>query len=147
VNSFDLYLDLNKLLANTLIKFTYDYSDSDNAFVHSGPRIFELQNNVALTPGDTKPCAAGVTSCFLALPNVTNKWQRAAVDLKYFFTTKVGVGLGYWYEKFDVSDYSTFDIPGQPGTPRIDILGEINTGYGNRPYKGQTGFFRVLYQF
>jgi hypothetical protein len=147
VNSFDVYLDLNKLLANTLIKFTYDYSDSDNAFVHSGPRIFELANNVALTPGDTKPCAAGLTSCFLPLPNVTNKWQRAAVDLKYFFTTKVGVGLGYWYEKFDVSDYSTFDLPGQPGTPRIDILGEINTGYGNRPYKGQTGFFRLLYQF
>jgi len=147
VNSFDLYLDLNKLLANTLIKFTYDYSDSDNAFVHSGPRVFELANNVALTPGDTKPCAAGVTSCFLPLPNVTNKWQRAAVDLKYFFTTKVGMGLGYWYEKFDVSDYSTFDLPGQPGTPRIDILGEINTGYGNRPYKGQTGFFRLLYQF
>ena len=39
------------------------------------------------------------------------------------------------------------DLPGAPGTPRNDYLGEINTGYGNRPYKGNTGFLRLLYQF
>ena len=147
VNNFDLYLDLNKTVKNTMIRFNYDYSDSDNAFVHSGPRITELSTNTFLTPGDTKPCAAGLTSCFLPLPNITNKWQRAGVDLKYFFTTKVGVGLGYWFEKLDVTDFATIDLPGQPGTPRIDTLGEISTGYGNRPYKGQTGLIRLLYQF
>jgi hypothetical protein len=58
------------------------------------------------------------------------------------------VGLGYTrYEKFDVTDFVTIDLPGQPGTPRIDYLGEINTGYGNRPHKGNTGFFRLLYTF
>jgi hypothetical protein len=31
--------------------------------------------------------------------------------------------------------------------PRIDYLGEINTGYGNRPYTGNTAFMRVLYFF
>ncbi len=147
VNNFDLYLDLKKAIEHTDIRFSYDYSDSDNAFIHGGPRITELTNNVALTPGDTKPCAAGVTSCFIPLPNVTNKWQRAAVDLKYFFTTKVGLGFGYWYEKFDVSDFATVDLPGQPGKPRIDYLGEISTGYGNRPYKGNTAFLRLLYHF
>ena len=147
VNNFDLYLDLNKAIENTNIRFTYDYSDSDNAFIHSGPRIQELLTNTAFTSGDTKPCAAGLTSCFIPLPNITNKWQRFAVDLKYAFTTKVGVGLGYWYEKFDVSDFATIDLPGQPGTPRIDYLGEISTGYGNRPYKGNTAFLRLLYHF
>ena len=147
VNNFDLYLDLNKMLKNTIIRFNYDYSDSDNAFVHSGPRITELSTNTFLTPGDAKPCAAGLTSCFLPLPNVTNKWQRAGVDLKYFFTTKVGVGLGYWFEKLDVTDFATTDLPGQPGVPRIDTLGELSTGYGNRPYKGNTGLVRLLYHF
>ncbi len=147
VNNFDLYLDLNKAIENTNIRFTYDYSDSDNAFIHSGPRIQELLTNTAFTSGDTKPCAAGLTSCFIPLPNITNKWQRFAVDLKYAFTTKVGVGLGYWYEKFDVSDFATIDLPGQPGTPRIDYLGEISTGYGSRPYKGNTAFLRLLYHF
>jgi len=147
VNNFDLYLDLNKAIENTNIRFTYDYSDSDNAFIHSGPRIQELSTNTFLTPGDAKPCAAGLTSCFIPLPNVTNKWQRLGADLKYFFSAKVGFGLGYWYEKFDVSDYATMDLPGQPGTPRIDNLGEISTGYGNRPYKGSSAFLRLLYQF
>jgi hypothetical protein len=147
VNNFDLYLDVKKAVTNTDIRVSYDYSDSDNAFVHSGPRIVELSTNTALTPGDTRPCATGLTSCFLPLPNVTNKWNRFAVDLKYYFTAKVGVGLGYWFEKFDVTDFATIDLPNQPGTPRIDYLGEINTGYGNRPYKGNTAFVRLLYQF
>ncbi|MBI3401624.1 MAG: MtrB/PioB family outer membrane beta-barrel protein [Acidobacteria bacterium] len=147
VNNVDVYLDLNKLLANTNLRFSYDYSDSDNAFVHSGPRVQELLTNTPLTPGDVKPCAAGVTSCFQALPNVTNKWHRFSADLKYFFTKQVGVGLGYWYEKFDVTDYATNDLIAQPGTPRVANLGELSTGYGNRPYRGSTGFFRLLYSF
>ncbi len=147
VKNFDLYLDLKKAIENTDIRFGYTYSDSDNAFIHSGPRVQELLTNKALTPGDTNPCAAGLTSCFQPLPTITNKWQRLSADLKYFFSKKVGVGLGYWYEKLDVTDYATIDIPGQPGTPRIDYLGEINTGYGNRPYSGNTAFVRLLYAF
>ena len=59
----------------------------------------------------------------------------------------LGFGLGYWYEKFEVTDFATTDLPGQPGTPRIANLGEISTGYGNRPYTGNTAFLRLLYQF
>ena len=31
--------------------------------------------------------------------------------------------------------------------PRIDYLGEIGTGYGNRPYRGSSGLLRLLYSF
>ncbi len=131
VNNFDLFLDLPKIARKTGLRLTYDYSDSDNGFVFGGPRI------ASLTAANT----------FIPLPNVTNKWQRLAADVQYFFVSKVGVGLSYWYEKFDVTDFNTIDIPGQPGTPRIDYLGEISTGYGNRPYKGNTAFLRLLYLF
>jgi hypothetical protein len=63
------------------------------------------------------------------------------------------LAFGYWYEKFDISDFATIDTNGSvgftaaTGVPRIDYLGEINTGYGNRPYKGSTGFVRLLYYF
>ena len=147
VNNVGVYLDLKKAIGNSDIRASYDFSDSNNAFVHGGPRVLALSTNAALTPGDTRPCAAGLTSCFLPLSNVTNRWQRLAVDVKYFFTAKVGVGLGYWYEKLDVSDFGTIDLPGKPGTPRIDYLGEINTGYGSRPYTGNTGLVRLLYLF
>src|SRR5262249_15367217 len=55
VHNFDIYLDLNRTIHNTDIKFAYDFSDSDQGFVHSGPRIQELLTNNFFTPGDTRP--------------------------------------------------------------------------------------------
>jgi len=131
VNNFNLYADLPKLARKTTARVTYDLMDSDNAFVHSGPRILSLD-------------AAGQ---FIPLPNVTNRWHRLGADVQYFFVPRVGVGVDYWYERLNVRDFDTIDIPGQPGTPRIDYLGEISTGYGNRPYRGNTAFVRLLYLF
>jgi hypothetical protein len=158
VNNFSLYLDLVKALAKTDIRFGYDYSDSNQGFVHGGPRITAMQNNSILTTGDAKPCAAGLTSCFVALPNVTNKWQHLTFDLKYSVSKKVGVGFSYLYEKFDVADFATINTAGpatlsnatlgaQTNTPRIDWLGSLTTGYGNRPYTGSTGVVRLFYLF
>lgn len=131
VNNFDLYLNVNRAVKNTDISVNYTFSDSDNAFTFGGPRIASLS-------------AAGQ---FEPLPNVTNSFKQLRADVKYFFTPKVGVGFGYWYEKFDVVDFATIDLPGQPGVPRIDYLGEISTGYGNRPYDGNTFTVRLLYTF
>jgi hypothetical protein len=146
VKNAGLYLDLIKALPKTDVRLSYDYSNSDNAFIHSGPRIKELSTNTALTPGDGKPCGTQpVTSCFELLPNVTNAWHQLKLDVKHMFRPKMGVGLGYWYEKFDVVDFATRDL--SDGTPRIDPLGAINTGYGNRPYKSQTGMARLIFMF
>jgi MtrB/PioB family decaheme-associated outer membrane protein len=131
VNNFNLYADLPKLARKTNARVTYDFSDSDNGFAFSGPRILSL-------------AAAGQ---FIPLPNVTNSWNRIGADVQYFFVPRVGFAVDYWYERFNTKDFNTIDIPGQPGTPRIDYLGEISTGYGNRPYRGTTAFVRLLYLF
>ena len=55
---------------------------------------------------------------FIPLPNVTNKWQKLSADIQYHFAKKVGVALGYWYEKFDVTDYATIDTNGSVGFTR-----------------------------
>ena len=121
------------------VRFSYDFSDSDNALVHGGPRIASL---AATAPGQ-----------FIPLPNVTNTWNRFMADLKWYFTRQVGVGLGYYYEKLDVFDYATIDangsvaFKGETGTPRIDNLGALITGYGARPYDGQNVYVRLLYRF
>jgi len=129
VNNFDIYLDLPKIIRKTNVRVAYDYSDSDNGFLFGGPRIDGL-------------AAIGQ---FIPLPDVTNTWHRATADVSYFFHKQVGIAVGYWYEKFDVSDFATVNLP--DGTPRIDYLGEISTGYGNRPYKGGTAFVRLLCLF
>jgi hypothetical protein len=142
VNSVSVYLDLIKAIAKTDIRASYDYSDSDQSFVHGGPRI----------------AALGAIGQFVPLPNVTNKWQRATVDLVYAVSAKFGIGASYWFEKFDVSDFATIDTAGpqtlprpelgpQTDTARIDWLGALTTGYGNRPYTGHTAFVRVFYHF
>ena len=129
VNNVDVYLSLPKLIEKTTVKFNYDYADSNNGYLFGGPRIAGL-------------AALGQ---FIPLPNVTNKWRKASADVQYHLTKKFGVALAYWYEKFDVNDYATINLAS--GLPRIDYLGELSTGYGNRPYKGSTAFARVLYFF
>lgn len=137
INSFSAYLDLTRALRNTDIRFGYDYSDSTNSYMHGGPRI---------------PALAALGQ-FIPLPNVENTWQRATADLQYFFSSRVGVGVGYYFEKLEIVDFNTIDTNGPvgfapaTGEPRIDWLGELNTGYGNRPYTGNTGVVRVLYRF
>jgi len=136
-SNLTLFLDLLRAVRNTDIRVGYDYSDSDNAFVHGGPRI------AALT----------AMNQFIPLPNVTNSWHRLNADVQYFVTRQAGIGVGYYFEKLDVSDFNTLDTDGPvgfapaTGVPRLDYLGALTLGYGNRPYTGHSVYARVLYRF
>ncbi len=119
------------------LRFGWDFSDSDQTFAYGGPR----------------PAALQAIGQFIALPNVTNSWNRLTADLKYYFTRNAGIGVGYYYEKFDVEDWATIDTNGAvlftpaTGEPRLDYLGGLLTGYGNRPYEGSIVHVRLLYLF
>jgi len=142
VNTFTAYVDLIKALAKTDIRAAYTLSDSDQAFAHGGPRIASLS----------------AANQFVALPNVTNKWQQFTLDVSFSISKNLGIGLYYLFEKFDVEDFATINTAGsqtlprpelgaQTETARIDWFGGLITGYGNRPYKGQTGIVRLFYEF
>jgi hypothetical protein len=137
VNTAGIYMDLLRAITNTDIRFGYDYSDSDNSFVHGGPRI------AALT----------TLNQFIPLPAVENRWHRLTADVHYFFTSRAGVGVGYYFETLAITDFATIDSGGPvgfvpaTGDPRIDWLGGLMTGYGNRPYSGHTAYVRLLYRF
>jgi MtrB/PioB family decaheme-associated outer membrane protein len=129
VHTVGVTLDLLRLFRNTEIRLGYDRSASDQGFLYGGPRIDAL-------------AAIGQ---FVPVPAVTNAWQRATVDVRYFLTPQVGVGGGYWYNKFDVNDYQTLDL--SPGVPRTDYIGSLMLGYGYRPFQANTGFLRLFYLF
>jgi hypothetical protein len=145
VNTVTAYVDMLGLMQSKAdLRVGYEMNDSDNNFDYYGPRIDSLT-------------AAGQ---FIPLPNVVNDWRRFTADFKYYVSQAVGVGIGYWYENFDVTDWNTLDFDaasftgGGPvgfypstGTPRIDWLGGLMTGYGNRPYSGGRFFLRMLYRF
>ena len=90
---------------------------------------------------------------FIPLPDVDNSWHRVTADVQYFVSARAGIGVGYYFETLDVSDFNTVDTNGpvgfapETGTPRIDWLGGLYTGYGNRPYTGHTTYVRFLYRF
>jgi MtrB/PioB family decaheme-associated outer membrane protein len=150
VNTFTLYADLFKAIKRTDIRIAYDLMDSDNAYVHGGPRIDQLNTNTSVTGTS---CPTGVSDCFTPLPNVTTNWNRFTADVKYFFRTDVGIGFAYWYDKLNVKDFATIDANGsvgftaETGTVRTDYLGGLMTGYNARNYKGNTAFIRLLYLF
>jgi hypothetical protein len=136
-HTVNAFLDLLRPFRNTDVRFGYDLNKSDNSFVHGGPRVVSL-------------AAAGQ---FIPLPSVDNTWQRITGDVQYFFSTRIGVGVGYYFEKLDIVDFNTIDTTGPQGfnpatgVPRLDWLGGLTMGYGNRPYTGHTGFVRLLYHF
>ena len=137
VNNINAFVDLLQLFARTDVRLGYDFNDSDNSFVHGGPRVASLQ-----TAGQ-----------FIPLPSVTNSWNRFTLDLQHYFRPKIGVAFGYWFEKLTIEDFSVIDTDGPvgfapaTGDPRIDWLGVLLTGYGPRPYTGNTVFARLLYKF
>ena len=138
VKTFMAYLDFVGVAnAKADVHLSYQRNDSDNAFDYGGPRIAALQT----------------ANSFIPLPNVVNEWNQFTADVKYFFTPKVGVGLGFWYDKLDITDWNTIDSEGpqafnaSTGVPRVDWLGGLMTGYGNRPYEGSRVLARLLYRF
>ena len=146
VNTFTLYLTMNKLLPKTNMRLAYDYSSSDQAFIHGGPRI------------TTPVTGLQAIGQFIPLPNVTNTWTHLTFDFTYALSRKMALGFSLLHEKFDVSDFATINTAGpqslpasylgaQTDTARIDWWGALLTGYGNRPYSGTTGVVRLFYYF
>jgi hypothetical protein len=137
INNVNVFMDLLNAFRRTDIRVGYDFSDSDNAYDFGGPRI---------------PALAALGQ-FIPLPAVTNSWHRVTADVQHMFTTRTGVGVGYYFEKLNIVDWNTVDSQGPvgfapaTGIPRIDWLGELMTGYGNRPYTGNTAYVRLLYRF
>lgn len=132
------YADLLGLLDARLdLRLSYEYSDSENDYTFGGPRIAALS-----TLGQ-----------FVPLPAVMNDWTRLTGDVKYFFTRHFGIGIGGWYDRLAITDWNTIDTNGPvgltpaTGQPRIDYLGGLISGYGNRPYTGRRAFARLLYRF
>lgn len=129
VNSFTVTLDLVKAIENTDLRFGYDYSKSDANFKYSGPNITRLG------------------SSFEQLPTNTNEFNRASVDLRYFFSDKAALNLAYWFDKYSVDDFAVPEPASGASEPRLDPQGAWLLGYFFRPYTAHVGFVRVLFFF
>jgi hypothetical protein len=75
------------------------------------------------------------------LPPVRNTRNRVTADGRYALTPHVGVGLVYWFERYQVDDYAfspaTLNTIAQPSF--------VALGYLYRPYTANTIWARLSY--
>ena len=124
VDSVIANLDITKLADDKLqFHFGYDYNKSTITYV------FGVCDPVATTLATPQQ-----------LPAITSDLQRGTADLIYKVTPRISLGLTYWYDKYNVKDF-TLDSQAQdariPGNYML-------LGYRFEPYKAQTGWARVI---
>lgn len=124
-------LDLVKAIAKTDLRLAYDYSKSDANFKYSGPNIDRLTG----------------LGQFEQLPTNMNQFNRATADLRHYLTDDVALNVTYWYDKFQVEDFTVPEAAAGENAPRVDPQGLLSLGYFIRPYTAHTGFFRLLMFF
>ena len=114
--------DLLKLVANTDFRFAYDFVNGRSTY------IYGLVPNSTLTP-------------VKQLPAVWNRRNRLTADARYMFSTHLGAGLGYWFEKYKIDDFAfdpaTLNTVAQPSFISLQSL--------YRPYTANTFWARISY--
>jgi len=118
-------MDLIRVFSRTDIKLAYDSSRGESTYTYG------LVPNTVLPPP-------------LQLTPVTNVLQRATVDGRYFITKQFAVGVVYWFDKYQVSDFALSPVASlaQPatGTPTLMMV-----GYFYAPYTANTVMGRITY--
>jgi MtrB/PioB family decaheme-associated outer membrane protein len=77
------------------------------------------------------------------LPPTLYELSRATTDITYALSSRLSVGLSYWFEDYNVEDF-TLDIDANPQLVRGQA---ILLGYLYRPYTAHTGWVRLIYRW
>jgi MtrB/PioB family decaheme-associated outer membrane protein len=80
-------LDLPTLAPRTGIRLAYDYSRGRSRYLYLLPQATTLA-----TPEQ--------------LPPVRHELHRAQADLRYDLTQRLAIGVSYWFDRFDLSDFA-----------------------------------------
>ena len=124
VHTFTASLDLPQVTPRTGFRAAYDLVRSNAQY------LSVLPAGSTLTPPQQ-------------LPPVTNRMHRATADVRYSVNRRVGVGLGYAYDQYDVENFAM-----SPGTLNSPVFtGFVNLMYQARPYSVHSGSARLTYRW
>jgi MtrB/PioB family decaheme-associated outer membrane protein len=128
VNTASAYVDLLKTFPKTDIRLSYDLSDGKVTYVYN----VKPEGVAVLFP----------TTPLQQLAPVTNRLNAARADVQYFLRNNVGLGVGYWFEDYNVNDFSLNPTLINPLNTGVST---IYSGYLYRPYTAHTVSLRVTY--
>lgn len=115
-------LDLLQVVPKTELRFAYNVTRSRATYVYVVPA-----NSTLAAPSQLAP--------------VMNELQTGTADVRYFLTTRLALGVMYWYDRYDVEDFAL-----GPGTiNRLDLPGSLFLGSVYRPYRANSAWVRILY--
>ena len=141
-HSFLAYLEFPEFVRNAELRIDYDYRKYNGLYL--------CQPGPAYIPSPSEPGGIG------QLPAVTSDEHRLSMDLRYFLCHNVAIGFAYWYDDYDVSDF-TLGPPGesfssgiaQPAIfedqPAESAINSIVLNYFYRPHTSHTGWMRLTY--
>ena len=134
-HSFLAYVEFPQLLRNAELRVDHDYNKYTGLYLYeTGP---------AYSPSPAEPGRVA------QLPAVTADEQRLSADLRYFLRRNVAIGFAYWYDDYDVSDF-TLGPPGESFSsgvarpaifedqPADSAINGIILNYFYRPYTSYT---------
>lgn len=133
VHSVILSAGLSKIAGKVDVAFSYDFNRARTTYDYmTGP-----------VPNRTLPEEVTVDTTLpspTALPVVRSDLLRGTADLTYALTSRVGLGLSYWHDRYRVSDF-TLDAEATPNLARGQTL---LMGYLYRPYTANTIWARMF---
>ncbi len=133
VKTISANLDFLKAIPKTDIRIGYDLSDGKATYVYTLKPEQRVFTTIPLTQ----------------LSPLKNKLTDARVDLTHYVRQNLALGIGYWYENYQVDDFAlgasaVGSIVPTNGTSGV-FASTIYSGYLYRNYTAHTGFLRMSY--
>lgn len=117
-------VDLIRLLPKTEVRIGYDLSRAKTTYEYG------------FTSNTTLPAVRQLTP-------IVSRLERATADFRYFLTTRVAVGALYWFDQYDVQDFSMG--PDALSSTSATIGNNVFLRYALRPYRAHVASLRLLY--
>lgn len=128
VNTTSVYVDLLKTVTKTDIRLSYDLSDGKVTYVYN----IKPEGQALLFP----------TTPLQQLAPVTNRINTLRSDVQYFLRNNVAVGMTYWFDDYNVNDFSMNETLINP----LNVgVATVYTGYLYRPYTAHTVSLGMTY--
>jgi MtrB/PioB family decaheme-associated outer membrane protein len=136
VHSFIATAEIARIAEKLGLQFSYDFNRAHALYEYiTGPVLDRTLPEEVIVDTTIDPVAP--------LPLVKSRLQRGTMDAIYALTPRVSIGLTYWHERYDVTDF-TLDAEANPNLARGTAL---LLGYLYRPYTANTVWGRIIYSF
>jgi hypothetical protein len=135
VHSVIATLDILRIAGRVDVRLTYDFNRARALYDYQVGEDIPLRT----LPEDIDPSLTALPPP-TALPLVRSETQRGTVDAVYSLTERIGFGVAYWYEDYEVSDFQ-LDID---STPELVRGSTLLLGYLYRPYAARSAWARII---